>query len=88
MDQPDIAPACRHDGWTPERRTLFLDDLATRGNVRAACARVGMSRDTAYRLRRRDALFASGWDAALLLARDSVAETLGDRAIDGIEEQV
>jgi hypothetical protein len=88
MDQPDIAPACRHDGWTPERKALFLDDLAVRGNVRAACARVGMSRDTAYRLRRRDALFARGWDAALLLARDSVAETLGDRAINGIEEEV
>jgi hypothetical protein len=88
MDQPDIAPACRHDGWTPERRALFLDDLATRGNVRAACARVAMSRDTAYRLRRRDALFARGWDAALLLARDHAAATLGDRAIDGIEEQV
>jgi hypothetical protein len=47
-----------------------------------------MSRDTAYRLRRRDALFARGWDAALLLARDSVAQTLGDRALDGIEEDV
>jgi hypothetical protein len=88
MDQPQIAPACRHDGWTPERKALFLDDLAVRGNVRAACVRVGMSRDTAYRLRRRDALFARGWDAALLLARDSVAETLGDRATDGIEEEV
>ena len=88
MDQPDIVPACRHDGWTPERKALFLDHLAARGNVRAACARVGMSREAAYRLRRREALFARGWDAALLLARDSTAETLGDRAIDGIEEDI
>jgi hypothetical protein len=89
MDQADIATAtCRHDGWTPERKALFLEDLAARGNVRAACARVGMSREAAYRLRRREALFARGWDAALLLARDSTADTFGDRAIDGIEEDV
>jgi hypothetical protein len=89
MDQPHITtPSCRHDGWTPERTALFHEYLAVRGNVRAACARVGMSRDTAYRLRRRDGMFARGWDAALLLARDSVAETLGDRAIDDIEEDV
>lgn len=89
MDQPDIAvPPCRHDGWTPERRALFLEHLAGRGNVRAACARVGLSREAAYRLRRRDVLFARGWDAALLLARDSVAETYNDRAFDGIEEEV
>jgi hypothetical protein len=89
MDQPDIVtPACRHDGWTRERKALFLDHLATRGNVRAACASVGMSREAAYRLRRREALFARGWDAALVLARDLTAETLGDRAIDGIEEDI
>lgn len=89
MDQADITtPTCRHDGWTPERKALFLEDLAARGNVRAACARVGLSREAAYRLRRREPLFARGWDAALQLARDSVAETYNDRAFDGIEEEV
>jgi hypothetical protein len=88
MDQADITATCRHDGWTPERKALFLEDLAARGNVRAACARVGLSREAAYRLRRREALFARGWDAALLLARDSVAETYNDRAFDGIAEEV
>jgi hypothetical protein len=89
MDQSDIAKAtCRHDGWTPERKALFLEDLAARGNVRAACARVGLSREAAYRLRRREPLFARGWGAALQLARDSVAETYDDRAFDGIEEEV
>jgi hypothetical protein len=89
MDQSDTAiHACRHDGWTPQRKALFLEDLAARGNVRAACARVGMSREAAYRLRRREALVARAWDAALALARDSVADIFGDRAIDGIEEDV
>jgi hypothetical protein len=32
-------------GWTPERKVAFLDHLAQKGNVRAACARVGLSRE-------------------------------------------
>ena len=85
---PISTPAIRHDGWTPERRMRFLDHLAGGGNVRAACVRVGMSRDTAYRLKRRDPLFARIWDAALLLAREVSADVLANRALDGIEEQV
>jgi hypothetical protein len=78
----------RHDGWTPARKAQFLDALAGDGNVRAACARVGLSREAAYRLRRRDPLFARAWAAAHLLARKVVGEVLGSRAIDGIEEEV
>jgi hypothetical protein len=89
MDQPDITtPAFRHEGWTGERKALFLEHLAARGNVRVACARVQMSSEAAYKLRRRDGMFARGWDAALLLARESIADIIGDRAIDGIEEDV
>ena len=58
MDQP-ATPIVRHDGWTRERQALFLDCLAERGNVRLACTRAGMSPEAAYRLRRRDALFAA-----------------------------
>ena len=83
-----ITPATRHDGWTPERRARFLDHLAANGDVRAACGRAGMSREAAYRLRRRDAMFARAWDAALVLAREVSFEVLGSRAIDGIEEDV
>jgi hypothetical protein len=81
-------PATRRDGWSPERKLRFLDRLAARGNVRAASAAVGMSREAAYTLRRRDPLFARGWAAALVLARESSAEVLADKAIDGIEEEV
>ena len=75
-------PAARRDGWSPERKLRFLGRLAASGNVRSACAAVGMSRETAYALRRRDALFARGWAAALLLAREAGAELLADRASD------
>jgi hypothetical protein len=87
MDQP-TTPIVRHDGWTRERQALFLDCLAERGNVRLACARAGMSPEAAYRLRRRDALFARGWAVALVLAREHSGQALGDRALDGVEEEV
>lgn len=80
------APSAR--GWTPERKAGFLDRLAARGNVRLACARIGLSAEAAYRLRRRDPLFARAWAAALALAQDKNEEVLADRAIDGIEEEV
>lgn len=57
----------RHDGWTPERQGDFLGYLAETGSVSAACARVGMSRNSAYKLRRKPNAesFAAAWDAAL-----------------------
>jgi hypothetical protein len=75
-------------GWTPALKAKFLDHLATKGNVRASCARVGLSAESAYRLRRRDPDFARGWAAALALARDASVQVLADRAIDGIEERI
>jgi len=57
----------RRDGWTVQRQTDFLGYLAETGSVMGACEAVGMSRNSAYRLRRRrDAeSFAAAWDAAL-----------------------
>jgi hypothetical protein len=75
-------------GWTAELKARFLDHLAGKGNVRAACARVGLSAEAAYRLRRRDALFGRAWAAALVLARESSVQVLAERAVDGIEETV
>ncbi len=55
----------RADGWTPWRQATFLGFLAETGSVRSAALRVGMTRETAYRLRRRCGAesFASAWDA-------------------------
>jgi hypothetical protein len=85
-ETPDACPLV--SGWTPESRARFLDHLAGKGNVRAACKRVGLSREAAYRLRRRDPLFARGWAAALVKAHDACVEVLAERAIDGVEEPV
>ncbi len=56
----------RADGWTPDRQARFLAALALTGSVREAARRVGMARETAYRLRRRAGAesFAAAWDKA------------------------
>ena len=56
----------RCDGWTPARQAQFIGALAETGSVAAAAARVGMSRESAWRLRARDLAesFAAAWDVA------------------------
>ena len=69
-------------------RVRFLDCLATLGEVRAAAARVGVSRETCYRARRRWPDFARLWDAALLHARARAEGELASRAYDGTKVPV
>ena len=47
--------------WTPEARRAFLERLAKTGNVSAAAAACGLSRQAAYDLRARDPDFARAW---------------------------
>jgi len=57
----------RHDGWTAMRQGDFIGILAETGSVAEAARQVGMSRQSAYELRRRPEAegFAAAWDAAL-----------------------
>ena len=57
----------RKDGWDAMRQGQFIGWLAQTGSVAQAAARVGRSRESAHRLRRRaDAAgFADAWDAVL-----------------------
>jgi hypothetical protein len=66
-DSPPAAPSLRRDGWTIRRQLAFLDALARTRSVTKAARAAGMSRESAYRLRRRPsaALFAAAWDRAL-----------------------
>lgn len=84
------APILRHDGWTPDRQRLFLESLAEGHSVEAACRIVGMSHQSAYAFRRRAGgqAFALGWAAARLIARESIADALLVRAIDGQVETI
>ncbi|MDG2003740.1 MAG: hypothetical protein P8J20_10455 [Novosphingobium sp.] len=87
-DAAQFLDATRRDGWTPALKARFLALLADTGNVRLSARRCGLSAQSAYVQRRRDALFARGWAAAIMLARDHAEQVLADRAIEGVEERV
>jgi len=80
----------RHDGWTVERQKTFLETLAASASVSDAARAVDMSRTSAYKLyNRADAgAFRAAWDQALAAARNVLASTAYDRAINGVEEIV
>jgi hypothetical protein len=63
---PHQKPARRQraDGWTVERRAAFLRLISIDVAVAAACLAVGVSRQSAYRLRARCARFAEDWEKA------------------------
>ncbi|HEY0959517.1 MAG TPA: hypothetical protein VGE05_09620 [Novosphingobium sp.] len=81
-------PGWHRNHWTPALKARFLDHLSHSGNVRAACAEVGFSPEAAYRLRRRDPLFAASWAAALVLGREASEQVLADRALNGVTEPI
>ncbi|AZI34833.1 hypothetical protein NT2_02_04440 [Caenibius tardaugens NBRC 16725] len=81
-------PEGGHLAFSPAKRVRFAEALAETGNVRHACAVAGISRHTAYKARRRDAVLAQAWDAALVLAADHVDAVVAERALDGVEEPV
>lgn len=79
----------RHDGWTAERQRAFLAALAETGCVSEACAEVGITPRSAYRLRDRpDAkAFRLAWIHAQSLAVTRLTAIAFERAIHGSTEQ-
>ncbi|WP_294329906.1 hypothetical protein [uncultured Sphingomonas sp.] len=62
-----VATAPRADGWSAERQRAFIAALASHGGVAAAARAVGMTPQSARRLRQRPdaAGFNRAWDAAV-----------------------
>jgi hypothetical protein len=78
----------RHDGWTPEKKRLFLERFAECGVIVEACEAAGMSAKSVYNLRDRDPLFAAGLDAACVKARAPLADEVFSRARNGVIERI
>jgi hypothetical protein len=80
----------RLDGWTEEKQRRFIETLADTGLVGAAAKGVGMSRETAYRLKRsaHGAAFSRAWDAARAHAGGLVEDVAFERAFEGVEHNV
>lgn len=80
----------RLDGWTEEKQRRFIETLADTGLVNVAARAVGMTRESAYRLRRagHGAAFARAWDAARHHAGGLIEDIAFERAIEGTEQEV
>lgn len=78
----------RHDGWTPARQHEFIMCLADSGSVTAAAEAVGMTVQTAYRLRRHpDATeFREAWDRAVEQAGGLIEQVALGRVLAGERE--
>lgn len=87
---PEFTPVpltrTRHDGWTPERQHRFLIALAAMGTVDSAAQAVGMSRISAYNLKKRAGAesFAAEWDRAVGFGRSMMFDYAMERAINGV----
>ena len=57
--------ALREDGWTHEKRALFLEALSGGVSIESAAKAAGMTRSSAYALKCRDPLFSSQWADAI-----------------------
>jgi hypothetical protein len=77
----------RYDGWTEEKQRRFIEVLADTGLVGFAAREVGMTRQSAYRLRRstHGGAFARAWDRARELAGALIEDIAFERAIEGVE---
>jgi len=80
----------RYDGWTPDKQTMFLRTISEGHSIKYACRVVGMSTQSAYALRRsaRGAGFALGWQGALILGRERLADEMLDRVLNGVVETI
>jgi hypothetical protein len=80
----------RRDGWTEEKQRRFIETLADTGQVSLAVKAVGLSRESAYKLRRQPyaTAFARAWDAARHHAGSLLEDVAFERAVDGEERPV
>jgi len=82
--------ATRHDGWSLDKQVAFLRALSATHSVSAAARAVGMSRQSAYRLRSRlkGKAFDLAWEVAFHHSYDVLAHAALERALNGVEMPV
>lgn len=88
LDQLAFTPVpmqARRDGWTAARQTGFIHRLAICGCVGTSARGVGMSRESAWRLRKRPGAgsFAAAWDEAARWGSDHMSDLGIERCLKG-----
>ena len=89
---PEFTPAPtrkRRAGWTAERQRKFVEHYAVNGHAGEACAMVGLSCSSLYRLCNRPGAdsFVAACNAARILAATRASAIVWDRAINGRVER-
>ena len=86
-DVPYVPP---EDRWSKPKMAEFLRVLAAHQCVAAAARAVGMSRQSAYKLRNRlkGEPFDIAWEAAFQHGYDALHQAALERALHGVEEPV
>jgi len=90
MDEYTKSPSQRIAGWSGANQARFLRALADGATVGQACRLVGLTQQSAYAFRHsaRGTQFGIGWQAALLHARNHLADVLMERALHGNVETI
>lgn len=83
MTEPRTARTRKRD-WAPK----FLEAFAETGNVKEACATVGVGRSTVYERRIKDETFAVQWDEAEQTSHDTLEREAFRRAAEGTDKPV
>jgi hypothetical protein len=78
----------RRDGFTPERRKIFIEALGKYGTIADACRVARISTTSFYRLEKRDPEFRSLVEAARSMAGSHIETLAWERGVTGIEEEV
>jgi hypothetical protein len=78
----------RHDGWTIERQSAFVEKLADCGTITAAAKHVGMSRESVRKLRRRGLAFRDACDAAVDCGYAEIEEAAAECSTRGVARPI
>ncbi|MGB7404523.1 MAG: hypothetical protein WA906_02425, partial [Pacificimonas sp.] len=86
----DRLPADHPRRWTRERQEMFIRVLAFTGCVSEAALAAGMTRASAYHLRRqaKHAAFAEAWECALVHAAQRLKDIAFERCFAGTVEEI
>ncbi len=86
ISAPELPPRSG-ERWTAPAMAGFLRQLSATHSVSAAARAVGMSRQSAYRLRSRlkGGAFDLAWDVAFHHSYDNLAHAALERALNGVE---
>ena len=87
-EEPAKGPRWRIDGFTPEKRRVFLAALGQHGTMRDAARIAGVSTQTVGRHRRKWADFARACETARMQAAGPLEAIAWERAVVGAEQRI